>query len=713
MLEKLLKFYPLGSNLTILNTMYQFPAYDEDGNKTDDFIAMVFIVNESGTKGHTIIRKPTYDFYKLKDGISLDHNLLFIEKENVEKVTAEYNKIEKKIAQVLDKEADYNDAVAERNKRAIKQLHTDPRIFNSDQNIEDHYRVEFSKYYTNDIVPIHKAYYDIEVDIKDMVDNIPGECPINAIAFHDEQHDVIIQFLLRNPNNPLIDIYEKEWDKGIMSSEVVHDFVEYHLGGWKSMIRNGLDKTEFKVGFFDDEILLLKTFFETVYEYDPDFIWGWNSGAFDMEYIIHRIIKLGANPVDIMCDHKRWKSSELFVNNYVDTRHLNEFAERGDFTSIACNTVWLDQMIQFCSRRKAKMGSFTSFKLDDIGLRIAKVRKLDYSHITNNIADLPWLDYKTFSLYNFMDVIVQRCIENKAQDLEYIFAKSIVNCTSYKKVHRQTVYLINRMTKEWDKLGYIIGNNANKWNPKPDKFLGALVHDPLHTSDVPKLKIDGRPIMVCDNCQDYDFKSLYPSIILQFNIAPNTQLGYIKIWDLWCAKRINRMHTKNHSNIILDKVFPDSALNKPFWIKPIQNNLVELYMDRDYKEFVATIPFDVKEWETISLEKVWDGSNIYNDDNYSMSGEFIENLVTNNLIEFCKRWLHLAGVNEFIVDLQEYREKNLRSFSRTPNNYSDYKYEDGKFIVTPLYDLGDKKAIKPFEFTNQYVDRPFDWYEPY
>ena len=73
---------------------------------------------------------------------------------------------------------------------------------------------------------------------------------------------------------------------------------------------------------------------------------------------------------------------------------------------------------------------------------------------------LPWLDYITFVLYNIFDVIVQKCIEYKTQDLEYIFAKCIVNNTSYKKGHRQTVYLINRMTKEFDKLGFVIGNNT-------------------------------------------------------------------------------------------------------------------------------------------------------------------------------------------------------------------------------------------------------------
>lgn len=103
-----------------------------------------------------------------------------------------------------------------------------------------------------------------------------------------------------------------------------------------------------------------------------------------------------------------------------------------------------------------------------------------------------------------MDVIVQKCIETKTQDLEYIFAKCVVNNTSYPKGHRQTIYLINRMASDWFKMGYVIGNNCNRDNPKPPPFLGALVSDSLKTNDYSKLKINGKSIWVCDNLIDFD-----------------------------------------------------------------------------------------------------------------------------------------------------------------------------------------------------------------
>lgn len=54
--------------------------------------------------------------------------------------------------------------------------------------------------------------------------------------------------------------------------------------------------------------------------------------------------------------------------------------------------------------------------------------------------------------------------------------------------------------------------------------------------------------------------------------------------------------------------------------------------------------------------KVYDGENAYHVDpeKYSRGGEFIENMVTDNFIEFCHRWFKLAGFEEMIDDIDEY-----------------------------------------------------------
>ena len=504
MLPELENQFPEGSDLTIMNTYYSYPQYGDNGKICDDYIFVVYKDNKTGKKGYKTIPKPDYTFYKIKEGEQVpNYNQLFISRDKVEPVTVPFNKLEENIASLEGKLDIYKQNIRNRDKMANRAFHTEPDIFFSDVSIEDHYRFKFAQTYKNDIKKIYKGFFDIEVDSKwakgDFVEM--GECEINCVSFYDDKTDTVYTYILRNSNNPLIAEFENEIKSGKFGWKQMHDFMVEAIGGEKKTKKFGLMNTQFSVNFYDYEIELIKDLFGNMHRCSPDFIEGWNSSAFDLSYIIQRVINLGYDPTEVLCDQS-WPVK--MIKNYVDARNINELAERGDYTFISGCPVFIDQMIQYASRRKAKFGSFKSFKLDDIGELEAGVKKLDYHHITTNIAELPWLDFKTFVLYNIMDVIVQKCIEVKTQDLEYIFAKCVLNNTSYKKGHRQTVYLINRMASEWYKMGYIIGNNCNKDNPKGDKFLGALVGNPDNTNDYSKMKIDGRAILVCENLNDYD-----------------------------------------------------------------------------------------------------------------------------------------------------------------------------------------------------------------
>ena len=127
-----------------------------------------------------------------------------------------------------------------------------------------------------------------------------------------------------------------------------------------------------------------------------------------------------------------------------------------------------------------------------------------------------------------MDTIVQRCIEERTQDIDFVFSKCLINNTRYEKCHRQTIYLVNRACKCFYENGFIIGNNQNL-NTEAVPFAGALVGDPTHNSDYSKLKGINQTYNVIDNSVDFDYKSLYPNDDTYFNMAPNTQIGKIII----------------------------------------------------------------------------------------------------------------------------------------------------------------------------------------
>lgn len=178
-----------------------------------------------------------------------------------------------------------------------------------------------------------------------------------------------------------------------------------------------------------------------------------------------------------------------------------------------------------------KDSAIESNKLDYVGTLECGVRKLDYHEITTDIGKLPYLNFYIFWLYNIIDVVVQVCIEAQTDDLKYVFNNVIEMNTPFQKIFRQTNYLGTKAVEFYKhNEGVIIGNNINRFGKKPDeKFSGAFVADPTKISDKNKVRINGQPIYKYNNGNDFDYKRLYPSLMQEFNMATNTQVGKIFI----------------------------------------------------------------------------------------------------------------------------------------------------------------------------------------
>lgn len=584
----LIKGYSEGSNISILDARYRYSQRTDDDKYLPDRMNILYIDNETGRKGHEVITKPDYEYYIAKDNVPLSHNLFFIEKEKVDKITVPFNDLLKDIAQRNGKSNFYYDNISNGNRRANNELHTLYNIFNSDMNIEDHYRFRFDKIYKNPpIMPLKKAYFDIEVDTISMMSDFPelGECPINAVSYI--YSNKVTVFLLRNPENHLIDEFEQSISRELFNE--LNDFIIENVGGIEQAIKFGVANLEYEFIFYDDEIKLIQDLFALINVNEPDFLLAWNM-AFDIPYIIERLKGIGIDPADIM-SHPSFNKSERFADYFIDERHQNEYEARGDRYDISSHTVFLDQLIHFASRRKGQ-AKFPNFKLDTAGSIIAKVRKLDYSHITTKISDLPYLDYKTFVFYNIMDTIVQKCIEEKVRDIDYIYTKCLTNNTRYDKGHRQTVYLTNRATKDFYEDGFIIGNNINRHAVKT-VFEGALVGNPLNNSDYSKVKMYNQILNIARNLLDFDYKSLYPSCALQDNMSPNTIIARIEI------------------------------------------------------------PEKVYEYEN-PFNHYMEGADNIDNRIYLRSGNYIEDLISENVIEFCHRWMHYGSFMEWMDDLKFY-----------------------------------------------------------
>lgn len=103
-------------------------------------------------------------------------------------------------------------------------------------------------------------------------------------------------------------------------------------------------------------------------------------------------------------------------------------------------------------------------------------------------------------------------------------------------------------------------------------------------------------------------------------------------------------------------------------------------------------------------EKVYNKENMFGGTSeedlqkYSRGGEFIENMVTDNEVEFCKRWFHLAGFNELLDDANEFFANKMfgsQTFIQANNPYNN--------IISPVLPTNNKGIEEGIYFDNTYI----------
>ena len=235
---------------------------------------------------------------------------------------------------------------------------------------------------------------------------------------------------------------------------------------------------------------------------------------------------------------------------------------------------------------------------------------------------------------------------------------------------------------------------------------------------------DGVPINVIENCIDFDYKALYPSSIEEQNIAPNTQVGRLDIANKWKAiYHYNNNGTKKDIELwIFD---PGNAHDFPFLevdVKEGKNRkkkiiypTVYLYLDEN-----LTKPIDVtgdgtnalvyhqENFTTLYYNRVYENENSYLNELYTRSGEFLENMVTDNVIEFAHRWFNLGNIQELLDDINEYYQANYKSYS-SYGYWQEYNIREHQLVTTPMIDLQDDK-LKPIFFIDNDHIHPVSFY---
>jgi len=253
--------------------------------------------------------------------------------------------------------------------------------------------------------------------------------------------------------------------------------------------KNTRDDVEFIL--CDGEQHLLRCFLDYWIQNFPDILTGWNVDGYDVPYICGRLERLfGEKEMKLMSPWGHVKREEIEVKG----------REQIFYRMSGINVIdYLDLYKKFTYTNQE------SYRLDHIAFVELGQRKVDHNEF-ENFKDFYTKDWQKFIDYNIVDVELVSRLEEKMKLIELAVALAYDA-----KVNMQDVYYQVRM---WDTLIYNFLNKKGivvppgKRSDKDEKYAGAYVKEP----------VAGKYNWVVS----FDLNSLYPHLIMQYNISPET-----------------------------------------------------------------------------------------------------------------------------------------------------------------------------------------------
>jgi DNA polymerase elongation subunit (family B) len=253
------------------------------------------------------------------------------------------------------------------------------------------------------------------------------------------------------------------------------------------------DRTDISFIKCKNENVLLMEFMKFWLKNYPDVVTGWNTKFFDLPYLMNRIkLVAGEKVANKMSPWGMIEKIEIMVRGRPQTTYTLKGTVMLDY---------LDLYRWFIPTRQE------SYKLDYIGeVELGQNKNVNpYS----TFREFYEKDFQKFIDYNIQDVEIVDALEDKLGLIELALTVAYESKVNYDDIFSQV--------RVWDTL---IANHLLKKNicippreehSKDTKYEGAYVKDPTV----------GQHKWVCS----FDINSLYPHIIIQYNISPEKIIG--------------------------------------------------------------------------------------------------------------------------------------------------------------------------------------------
>jgi DNA polymerase elongation subunit (family B) len=246
-----------------------------------------------------------------------------------------------------------------------------------------------------------------------------------------------------------------------------------------------------------DEYELLIKFIETWQSLELDIVTGWNIEFFDIPYLVNRIKNLLGDAY----------AKKLSPWNILDEKTI-EFRGKENQSFNPAGIAVLDYYQLY---RKFMFGNQESYKLDYIAQVELGQKKLDYSEY-GSLLELYKNNFQKFIEYNIIDCVLVERLDDKLKFVEQVMALAYDAKVNY----NDTMTTV----RAWDVIihNYLLDQKIVipqfKKQSDFDNLIGGYVKEP---------KIGLSKWVV-----SFDLNSLYPHLIMQYNISPETFVGKVQ-----------------------------------------------------------------------------------------------------------------------------------------------------------------------------------------
>ncbi len=290
-------------------------------------------------------------------------------------------------------------------------------------------------------------------------------------------------------------------DNEILSiNEDINNYFEKFDGNYK-----------FKYVKFKNEYELLLNFF-TKYVPNMSVMTGWYFLEFDWTFLVNRARKLGIDPN---------------VSSF--TKKMTPSLDEGVFWEMPAHRVIVDYM-ELYEKWDTSVKVKESSSLDFVSDNVLGVRKVNYE---GNLKILHDTDYKKFIYYNAVDSILVQKIHEKMRYIDVLYGIATLSGIRIIDAYNTlpvTEGILRKRLKETKNIVLCKEDVA-----ETESIEGGWVKHPI------------RGMVQWTSC--YDFASLYPTTMRQFNISADSYKGYTDIETIRARKANKLEYCKKYDNL--------------------------------------------------------------------------------------------------------------------------------------------------------------------